>query len=220
MIQRSTTCVVGAETMRETLSSLYGEKSPPTDDGDVLFQSLPYPVLKASQVQVAKWQNSKDAKTLEGLRSVGFQLDKGPDDSGLFLKYLQRGGGYYLDVGASQFIIDGKIKLKHGNVIEIVPTGLKLNDGQLLEADEIIFATGYLNMRTQTTKIFGSEIADKVHDVWGFDAEGEIRTMWRKSGHPGLWMMGGNLALCRWYSRCLALQIKGLEEGLYRYEDI
>jgi hypothetical protein len=110
---------------------------------------------------------------------------------------------------------------KQGQEIEeVLPTGLKFADGEILEADEIVFATGYLNMRTQCRKIFGDEIADRVKDVWGFDEEGELRTMWRKSGHPGFWFMGGNLALCRWYSKLLALQIKGLEEGIYKYDDL
>lgn len=39
--------------------------------------------------------------------------------------------------------------------------------------------------------------------------------MFRPSGHPGFWFMGGNLALCRIYSKFLALQIKAIEEGLY-----
>lgn len=39
--------------------------------------------------------------------------------------------------------------------------------------------------------------------------------MWRYSGHPGFWYMGGNLALCRIYSLLLGLQIKASEEGLY-----
>ena len=34
-------------------------------------------------------------------------LDCGDDESGLFMKYLRRGSGYYIDVGASQLIIDG-----------------------------------------------------------------------------------------------------------------
>ena len=38
--------------------------------------------------------------------------------------------------------------------------------------------------------------------------------MWRPSGHPRFWYMGGNLALCRIYSKFLALQIKGVEVGL------
>ena len=38
---------------------------------------------------------------------------------GLFMKYLRRGSGYYIDIGASQLIIDGKIKLVAGQVEEI-----------------------------------------------------------------------------------------------------
>ena len=144
-----------------------------------------------------------------------FGLDKGPMDSGLLMKYFQRGGGYYIDVGASQLIIDGKIKIKQGQEIsQILPNGMEFADGDKLEADEIVFATGYQNMRTQARKIFGDEVADRVNDVWGFNDEGEFRTMWQKSGHPGLWFMGGNLALSRYYSRILALQIKGIEEGI------
>ena len=172
-------------------------------------------------IDLTNVQNKTDAKTLEGLEKAGFRLDKGPDDSGVWIKYLQRGGGYYLDVGCSQLIGNGKIKIKQGvEITEVVPTGLKFADGETLEADEIIFATGYLNMRTQCRKIFGDEVADQVNSIWGFDEEGETRTLWRKSGHPGFWFMGGNLALCRWYSRLLALQIKGLEEGICQYEDL
>ena len=92
--------------------------------------------------------------------------------------------------------------------------GLKFADGSELEADEIIFATGYQNMRSEARTIFGDELADQVGDIWGFDDEGEMRTIWRPSGHPGFWFMGGNFALCRYYSRLLALQIKAREEGL------
>lgn len=38
--------------------------------------------------------------------------------------------------------------------------------------------------------------------------------MWRPSGMPGMWFMGGSLALCRIYSRALALQIQAAELGL------
>jgi hypothetical protein len=69
-------------------------------------------------------------------------------------------------------------------------------------------------MRTQARLTFGDEVADRVTDVWGFNEEGEFRTMWQKTGHPGLWFMGGNLAASRYYSRILALQIKAVEEGL------
>jgi hypothetical protein len=221
IIQRSSTFVIAAETNLGALSSLYSEGSLPTPEADALYHCLSNPVDKRLNIGSTKGQNKTDEKLLQGLQKAGFKIDKGPDDSGLWIKYLQRGGGYYIDVGCSQLIIDGKIKIKQGQEIEeVLPTGLRFQDGEILEADEIVFATGYLNMRTQCRKIFGDEVADRVKDVWGFDEEGEIRTMWRRSGHPGFWFMGGNLALCRWYSRLLALQIKGLEEEIYKYADL
>lgn len=49
-----------------------------------------------------------------------------------------------LDVGACQLIIDGKIKLKSGPRIErFTKTGLKFDDGSELDADVVLFATGY-----------------------------------------------------------------------------
>ncbi|KAI1860801.1 uncharacterized protein JN550_011263 [Neoarthrinium moseri] len=219
MVQRSSTCVVSSESITDiALKGLYSEGSVPVDDADVLMWSLPSELAKRQQIQVCDLQNDNDRKTLEGLQSVGFRVDKGPNGAGLFYKYLQRGGGYYIDVGCSQLIIDGKIKIKQGQEVEeVLPHGLKFTDGSQLEADEIIFATGYENMRTQARIIFGDNVADRLNDVWGFDEEGEFRTIWRRSGHPGFWFMGGNLALSRYYSLLLALQIKALEEGLATY---
>jgi len=221
IIQRSSTCVVGADTMKDGMSALYGEDGPSTDDADVIFHSIPNQVTKRLYISVTAGQGKADEKILEGLESAGFTLDKGPGDSGLWIKYLQRGGGYYLDVGCSTLIAEKKIKVKSGHSItRVLPQGLEFSDGQILEADTIVFATGYLNMRTQCRKIFGDQVADKVKDVWGFDEEGETKTLWRRSGHNGFWFMGGNLALCRWYSRLLALQIKAIEEGLMEYDPV
>jgi len=239
MIQRSSTCVISSKAILDIgLAGLYDEQGPPVEDADVAFWSIPSSVLKSIHQDVNALQNKHDEKLLAGLEKAGFKLDQGPDGSGLFMKYFQRGGGYYIDVGASQLIIDGKIKIKQGQEIaEILPNGLKFADGSELPADEIVFATGYKNMRTQARSIFGAELADQVQDVWGFDEEGEIRTIvsfpqdnqmkrllsssiqWRKTGHPGFWFFGGNLALCRYWSRMIALQIKGLEEGICKYDD-
>jgi hypothetical protein len=62
--------------------------------------------------------------------------------------------------------------------------------------------------------LLGGKVADRLGVVWGLDEEGEIRTMWRRSGHPGFWFMGGNLHQCRHYSKVMALQIKAIEEDL------
>ena len=221
IIQRSTTYVVSSEqVLNVLLAGLYQEGGPPTEDADLLFMSIPNPMLKRMHIDASKEIRRRDQKLISGLENAGFKIDNGPDESGFFMKYFQRGGGYYIDVGCSQLIIDGKIKVKQGSEIaEVTPHGLRFEDGTELEADEIVFATGYQNMRSTARKIFGDEVADRVKDVWGFDEEGELRTMWRRTGHPGFWFFGGNLALCRYYSRMLALQIKALEEGLCKYED-
>ncbi|KJZ74250.1 hypothetical protein HIM_06256 [Hirsutella minnesotensis 3608] len=219
IVQRSSTCVVSSKGITEvTLKGVYDENGPPVDDADMLTQSLPTTLLKANHVNSVKQLRVIDREILDGLEKVGFKVDYGPDGAGLFFKYLQRGGGYYIDVGAAELIADGCIKVRQGQEVEqVLPYGIRLTDGTELPADEIIFATGYSSMRSQTRAILGDEVADRVHDVWGFNEEGEMRTIWQQSGHPGFWLHGGNLALCRFYSRHLALQIKALEEGLYTY---
>lgn len=169
------------------MTGLWSEDGPKTDDADVMWMSLPNAVVKRMNIAMTAVQADEDSATLSGLEKAGFRLDKGPDESGLWIKYLQRGGGYYIDVGCSQLIIDGKIKVKSEcEISEVTEKGMLFEDGERMEADEIIFATGYLNMRTQCKKIFGDGVADRVKDVWGFDEEGEIRTMWRGSGKPCL----------------------------------
>lgn len=222
MVQRSSTCVVSSEALQEFgLAGLYDENGPPVDDADIILHGMPMAVAKSVQQVVAGLQSKFDEKTLQGLEKAGFRVDRGPDNAGLLIKYFQRGGGYYIDVGASQLIVDGKIKIKHGQEIEeVLPHGLRFADGTEVKADEIIFATGYQNMRTETRTIFGDEVADRVGNIWGFDQADELRTIYRKSGHPGFWYMGGNLALCRYFSRLLALQITAIETGLCKYEDL
>ncbi|CAJ2501853.1 Uu.00g047060.m01.CDS01 [Anthostomella pinea] len=216
IVQRSTTAIMSSKTVLELLlGPVYCEGGPPVEDADLLSWSMPGEVFKAINADVNVLQEKEDRDIIDGLNKAGFKTDRGPMDCGLWFKYLQRGGGYYIDVGTSKLIIDGNVKVKHGHgVSEILPHGLKLDDGTELEADEIVCATGYQNMKTATEMIFGEDVASRVQDVWGFDEEGETRTMWRRSGHPGLWLHGGNLAMCRYFSRVVALQIKAQLEGL------
>jgi len=227
MVQRSSTYVMSQRAVTQRLmGGLYCEDGPPTEDADLRFTSIPYPVLKTMQQYLTQLVAEDDKEMLTGLGKAGFKVDYGYEGSGLFMKYLISGGGYYIDVGCSRMIVDGKIKIKQGKEIaKIVEDGVVFEDGSKLEADVIVLATGYDNMRETARKIFGDKLADSVSDVWGFNEEGEIATMWQskslhitaltiESGHEGFWFMGGNLALARVYSRFLALQIKAIELGL------
>lgn len=128
-----------------------------------------------------------------------FSIDFGADGSGLFLKYLRRGSGYYIDIGASQLIIDGKIKLASGQIEEITESAVKLTNGTELPADLIVYATGYGSMNGWVEDIIDRETADKIGKVWGLGSEtpkdpgpweGEQRNMWKPTQQEALWFHG------------------------------
>ena len=59
-----------------------------------------------------------DSKTIEGLIARGFKFYTGEDGAGHQWKVRTRYGGYYLDAGCSQLIIDGEVGLLHYDRIE------------------------------------------------------------------------------------------------------
>ncbi|KAJ4286411.1 hypothetical protein N0V90_013110 [Kalmusia sp. IMI 367209] len=217
MLQRRGTYVIQASKGLFMLhENMYEEGGPPLEDADVWGNSLPNAVQFALNVSLTNRIKEAEKENLEGLQKAGFKVDFGHDGSGIYRKYITRGGGYYIDVGCSQLIIDGKIKVVQSpdGISRFSDAGLVLADGRHLDADIVVLATGYANMRTSVEKAFGKKEADRCKDVWDLDEEGEINAMWRPSGHPALWFFGGNLALCRIMSRFLALQIKARSVGL------
>lgn len=181
LVQRSSTYIMSSDRgLFHLLKGLYEEDGPSTEDADMIFSSIPYPVHKTIQQHVTKKIAEDDKETLEKLEKAGFKVDYGYDGTGFIMKYFIRGGGYYIDVGCSKLIGDGKIKVKQGKEItEIAEDGLIFEDGSKLEADVIVLATGYDNMRETARKIFGDQLADSVSEVWGLNDEGELSTIWQ-----------------------------------------
>jgi len=142
----------------------------------------------------------------------------------LFMKYLRRGSGYYIDVGASELIADGRVKLKSGVTVErIKEHSVVLSDSSELPADLIVYATGYGSMNGWAARLISEDVADKVGKCWGLGSgttkdpgpwEGELRNMWKPTRQPGLWFHGGNLHQSRHYSQFLSLQIKARMEAI------
>ena len=89
-----------------------------TDKADLIFASIPYKIMAPMQVPVYDEMKRRDADLYARLEKAGFMLDFGTDGSGLFMKYLRRGSGYYIDVGASELVANGSIKLKSRVSIE------------------------------------------------------------------------------------------------------
>jgi putative flavoprotein involved in K+ transport len=213
LIQRNPTYVVSLKEA-QSVYAIYSEGIP-FDDCDLLATSMPYPVLQRSyQISTAQGREI-DKALLDGLSARGFRLHFGEDETGFQMMYLRRGGGYYFNVGASDLIISGEIGLlQYANIERFVAQGARMRDGSIVPADLLVLATGYKNQQDTVRAYLGDAIADAVGPVWGFDAGGELRNMWKRTAQPGLWFTAGSLAQCRIFSRYLALQIKALEAGL------
>ncbi|KAK1220033.1 hypothetical protein PQX77_017240 [Marasmius sp. AFHP31] len=217
MVQRSTTCVVSLRSGKVGQLHTW-PPDVPTSVSDFKLSAMPLLLLKKSLAEVAEsgWQ-AMDREMIEGLRERGLDVNLGPDGTGnLFLVY-ERLGGFWVDVGCAQLIIDGKIQVKSGVEIErMVGEEVTFTDGSSLSADVVIFATGYELMKDIIKGTFGSKTVDMTDDAWGLDDEGEFKGSYRPTGHPGLWYASGDFSLARMLSKPLALRIKAIELGLIR----
>ena len=214
IIQRGSTTVVSVDPSAKLNYALYDE-IPCLEDGDLIATASTYPlIVKGYQLAVEKMEQL-DKDLIAGLIARGFKYDLGEDKTGHQMKYRRRGGGYYLDVGCAGLIIKGDVGLLQFDQIErFEAEGARLKDGTLQKADLLVLATGYYTQRELVRRLLGDAIAERVGEIWGFGADGEMANMWKRTPQQGLWFMAGSLAQCRIYSKYLALQIKALEEGL------
>jgi putative flavoprotein involved in K+ transport len=229
MIQRSSTHIAPSESLMElALGGLYSEAAVKSGidhhKADLIFASVPYKIMHTFHIPVYEEMKKRDADLYGRLEKAGFLLDFGVDGSGLFMKYLRRGSGYYIDVGASELVANGSVKLKSGvNIAQIKPKSVVLTDGTELEADLIVYATGYGSMNQWLADLISPEVADRLGKVWGLGSdtpkdpgpwEGELRNMWKPTHVPHLWVQGGNLHQNRHYSQFMGLQLKARYEGI------
>lgn len=230
MIQRNPTYVVKPRTFNKyTLGALYSAEAIANgidhEKGDILAASIPYRLFFDVQKMGIDQIKEVDAEFYEELAATGFMLDFGPRDSGLFGRALTGVNNYYIDVGASQMIIDGKIKVESGSGVDrLTENSVILDDGREIAADAVIYATGFQSMYGTMAELISQDVADKVGQVWGIGSgesaadpgpwEGEVRNMWKPVPQEGLWFHGSLIAHARSYSRYLALQIKARMEGI------
>ena len=229
MIQRSSTHIApSASLMDLALGGLYSEQAVAngvtTDKADLIFASVPYKIMHTFHIPVYEEMKKRDADLYARLEKAGFLLDFGEDGSGLFMKYLRRGSGYYIDVGASELVANGSIALRSRVGIErINPRSVTLTDGSELPCDLLVYATGYGSMNSWLADLISPEVADRVGKCWGLGSnttkdpgpwEGELRNMWKPTQVQNLWFHGGNLHQSRHYSQFMALQLKARMEGI------
>ncbi|WP_250034785.1 flavin-containing monooxygenase [Paractinoplanes maris] len=228
MVQRSSTHIVKSSSLMDIgLGDLYSERAVAggvtTDKADMIFASIPYRIMHEFQIPLYERMAERDADFYARLEKAGFRHDWGADGSGLFMKYLRRGSGYYIDVGAAELVADGRVKLAQGQVDHLTEDAVVLDDGTTLPADLVVYATGYGSMNGWVADLVDAATAEKVGKVWGLGSgtpkdpgpwEGEQRNMWKPTQQENLWFHGGNLHQSRHYSLYLALQLKARYEGL------
>ncbi|HEY2579595.1 MAG TPA: NAD(P)/FAD-dependent oxidoreductase [Streptosporangiaceae bacterium] len=228
MVQRSSTHIVRSGTLMDIgLSALYSEQAVAagitTEKADMLFASIPYRLLAGFQIPLYEQMRERDEEFYARLEASGFEHDWGDDGSGLFMKYLRRGSGYYIDVGAADLVANGEVKLAKGQVDHLTESAVVLADGTSLPADLVVYATGYTSMNGWAAELISPEVADQVGKCWGLGSdttkdpgpwEGEQRNMWKPTQQEALWFQGGNLHQSRHYSLYLALQLKARQAGI------
>lgn len=228
MIQRTPTTVVRSETLMDVaFAGLYSEEAVENgidvDTADLIFASVPFRLMPSVQKPLYAEIARRDADLVRRLNKAGFRTDYGVDDTGLMMKALQTGSGYYIDVGCSELVARGDVKVRSGEIARIEEYAVVLSDGSRLPADVIVYATGYRPMNEWLASIISREVADKVGPNWGYGSGvkgdpgpwlGELRNMWKPLAQEALWFHGGNLHLSRHYSLFVALQLKARMEGI------
>jgi hypothetical protein len=200
LVQRSPTLIIQCEPSAQLVYSLYSE-GPPLEDCDLITVSVPWAVARRTHQLATRHARELDQPLLERLARKGFRLTFGDDDTGWQFMYLTRGGGYYFNVGCSDLIAEGKIDLKQIDELPEVLRGAEL----------LVLATGYKDLESKVTQLFGDEIARRVGPIWGFGPKDELRNMFVRTPQPGLWFIAGSFAQCRIYSKYLAPQIQATE---------
>ncbi len=156
MVQRSSTLVVSIEPSAQLVYTPYNEGT--LDDNDLIATSMPLQLARKSHALTCDKSRELDKDLLDGLERVGFKLDFGEDNTGWQFKYLTRGGGYYFNVGCSDLLIKGEIRLEQfADIDTFVAEGAVMKDGKTIAADLIVLATGYKPQEELVRKLFGDD---------------------------------------------------------------
>ncbi len=215
LVQRSPTLITNIEPSAQLAYAAYNEGT--LDDNDLIATSMPLKLARRSHQMITEQSKKLDQNLLDKLARIGFKLDYGEDNTGWQFKYLSRGGGYYFNVGCSDLVAGGAIKLRQfADIDTFTADGARMKNGETMPAGLIVLATGYRPQEELVRKLFGDTIAARVGPIWGFGDGQELRNMYVRTPQPGLYFIAGSLAQCRINSRYLSLQIKAIEEGLLK----
>ncbi|KXH33811.1 hypothetical protein CSIM01_12064 [Colletotrichum simmondsii] len=220
MVQRSETYVVPMTYFAHPMGFGVYDILPP-DDADVIMNGGPLAIGGALLGLVHRMQAQEEPDRYVEARRAGFRVQDSLTGD-LLVNLIDRCGGHFVDMGSGMELITTKrVGVRSGVVPKsYTDNGLVLSDGSNLQADAIVWCIGFGNVDGRknlpdTLGIGAEDIARRLEPTWGVDAQGEIRGLWKR--HPGvdnLWIFAGGTAQHRWFSKVIALQIKGVLEGI------
>ncbi|KAM0718271.1 hypothetical protein Q7P37_006603 [Cladosporium fusiforme] len=211
LVQRSKTFVLPATTFSALVDPVYNAETP-CEVSDRIMMNNPLPVQRLIAMEGIRACADLNPAYYDRLEAQGYLVERYGDLWGLI---YGREGGHFFDVGSGELIADGSVKVKSDALpVAYTATGLKFSDESELDADVVVFATGYASdIKKCAARIIGQEAAKDLEEFWECDAEGETRGAWRDTGHPALWYTGHGYAHARYYARFLAMRIKADVEG-------
>ncbi|KAK2590851.1 hypothetical protein QQS21_011463 [Conoideocrella luteorostrata] len=216
IVQRHPIFTISLDSTEKFQMALWNTPGLSTEDADLLANSLPTSLARAMAVGITKMMCENDKTLLDGLREAGMALRTGSDGVSFLDYQIVKTGCFYIDQGASQMIIDGKIKIYQceEGVKEFNSSGITLRNDTDIDSDVVILATGYERCDQTVKSLMGEEVHSKIPGFGLLDNEQERIGCWRPTGVPGFWYMTGSFVWCRQFSSLLALQIYAVEHGL------
>lgn len=148
----------------------------------------------------------------DSLEKAGFMVDRAAN---LFNSIFVTMRSFLIDVGASAHIANGNIKVV--SAVEpksFTETGIRLNDGRDLDADLVVFGTGFVkDYREYAAKYIDPDLLSQCAEQFGLDEGGELRGLYDPV-RENLWSLGGGAQQARWNSRFIALKLQADQLGI------
>lgn len=216
MLQRGSTSVVDVDVANVVYGDYTAGSTMPRDEADLRSNAkFILPLLTRELKKYTEWTQDENRELHADLERIGMQLDTGEDGTGWPMKFYRHAGGYYLNVGASDVIVDGGIKIEQYDAFDrFSARGIVMKDGTEREYDLVVLATGYELLTTEVRAIFGGEVADRVGAIGGLGEDGERVNFCKPTKQPHLWFIFGGMSDGRRSTSWLALQIQAQNLGV------
>lgn len=180
LVQRSKTWVLPSSTFGTLVDDVYNPQTP-SEVSDRILLGNPLPVQRLVAMKGIRMCADASPEYFDEFEAQGFKTERYGDLWGMMYDHE---GKHFFDVGNGRLIADGHVKVKSDALpIAYTETGLEFSDGSHIDADVIVFATGYKSdLKNSARRIVGPEIAEGLEEFWQCDQEGETRGAWRDTG--------------------------------------